>query len=127
DLSPRPGAPGHRRRSKSRRRRDRAPMIEITGLRKAYAGRNVLDSVDLVARPGQLLALLGPNGAGKTTTVEIVEGYRAPDAGTVRVLGEDPRRGGPALKARVGLRLPGGGGLEPRGTARGLRAPCRTG
>ena len=66
-------------------------MIEITGLRKAYAGRNVLDSVDLVARPGQLLALLGPNGAGKTTTVEIVEGYRAPDAGTVRVLGEDPR------------------------------------
>ena len=62
-------------------------MIELAGLRKAYAGRNVLDGIDLTVKPGQLLALLGPNGAGKTTTVEIVEGYRAPDAGTVRVLG----------------------------------------
>jgi len=71
-------------------------VIEVAGLRKAYAGRAVLDGIDLTVRPGQLLALLGPNGAGKTTTVEIVEGYRDPDAGTVRVLGEDPRRGGPA-------------------------------
>jgi ABC-2 type transport system ATP-binding protein len=97
-------------------------VIEITGLRKAYAGRNVLDGVDLAVRPGQLLALLGPNGAGKTTTVEIVEGYRAPDAGAVRVLGEDPRRGGPALKASVGLMLQGGVGLEPRATPRDLIA-----
>jgi len=97
-------------------------VIEVTGLRKSYAGRNVLDGVDLAVRPGQLLALLGPNGAGKTTTVEIVEGYRAPDAGTVRVLGEDPRRGGPALKARVGLMLQGGAGLEPRATPRDLLA-----
>ena len=97
-------------------------MIEVAGLRKAYAGRNVLDGVDLAVRPGQLVALLGPNGAGKTTTVEIVEGYRAPDAGTVRVLGEDPRRGGPALKARVGLMLQGAAGLEPRATPRDLLA-----
>jgi ABC-2 type transport system ATP-binding protein len=97
-------------------------VIEISGLRKAYAGRTVLDGVDLSVRPGQLLALLGPNGAGKTTTVEIVEGYRAPDAGTVRVLGEDPRRGGPTLKARVGLMLQGGAGLEPRATPRDLLA-----
>jgi ABC-2 type transport system ATP-binding protein len=97
-------------------------VIEVTGLRKAYAGRNVLEGIDLAVRPGQLLALLGPNGAGKTTTVEIVEGYRAPDAGTVRVLGEDPRRGGPALKARVGLMLQGGAGLEPRATPRDLIA-----
>jgi len=97
-------------------------MIEVAGLRKSYAGRNVLDGVDLTVRPGQLLALLGPNGAGKTTTVEIVEGYRAPDAGTVRVLGEDPRRGGPELKARVGLMLQGGAGLEPRATPRDLLA-----
>ncbi len=97
-------------------------MIEVTGLRKTYAGRDVLDGVDLQVRPGQLLALLGPNGAGKTTTVEIIEGYRPPDAGTVRVLGEDPRRGGPALKARVGLMLQGGAGLEPRATPRDLLA-----
>src|SRR5712691_8434148 len=95
-------------------------MIEIEGLRKAYGGRSVLGGVDLLVRPGELVALLGPNGAGKTTTVEIVEGYRKPDAGSVRVLGLEPRRGGPALRARVGLMLQGGAGLEPRGTPRDL-------
>jgi ABC-2 type transport system ATP-binding protein len=95
-------------------------VIEVAGLRKAYAGRTILDGVDLAIRPGELVALLGPNGAGKTTTVEIVEGYRAPDGGTVRVLGEDPRRGGPALRARVGLMLQDGAGLEPRATPRDL-------
>ena len=97
-------------------------MIEVSGLRKAYAGRTVLDGLDLTVQPGKLLALLGPNGAGKTTTVEIVEGYRTPDAGAVRVLGQDPRRGGPDLKARVGLMLQGGAGLEPRATPRDLLA-----
>ena len=91
-------------------------MIEVAGLRKAYGGRAVLDGIDLTVRPGELVALLGPNGAGKTTTVEIVEGYRTPDGGAVRVLGEDPRGGGPALRARVGLMLQGGAGLEPRAT-----------
>jgi ABC-2 type transport system ATP-binding protein len=95
-------------------------VIEVAGLRKAYAGRTVLDGIDLAIRPGTVLALLGPNGAGKTTTVEIVEGYREADAGTVRVLGEDPRRGGPSLRARVGLMLQGGAGLEPRATPRDL-------
>lgn len=91
-------------------------MIEVAGLRKSYGGRTILDGIDLAVRPGEIVALLGPNGAGKTTTVEIVEGYRAADEGTVRVLGEDPRRGGPALRARVGLMLQGGAGLEPRAT-----------
>lgn len=95
-------------------------MIEVHGLRKAYGGRRVLDGVDLTVRPGEVVALLGPNGAGKTTTVEILEGYREADAGTARVLGLDPRRGGPALRARVGLMLQGGAGLEPRATAREL-------
>jgi ABC-2 type transport system ATP-binding protein len=76
----------------------------------------VLAGVDLIVRPGEIVALLGPNGAGKTTTVEIVEGYRTADSGSVRVLGEDPGRGGPSLKARVGLMLQGGVGLEPRAT-----------
>ena len=95
-------------------------MIEVTGLRKAYAGRTVLDGVDLVVRPGELVALLGPNGAGKTTTVEIVEGYRSADAGSVRVLGAEPGSGGAHLRARVGLMLQGGAGLEPRATPRDL-------
>jgi ABC-2 type transport system ATP-binding protein len=95
-------------------------VIEVEGLRKSYGGRAVLEGVDFVVRPGEVVALLGPNGAGKTTTVEIVEGYRDADAGTARVLGQDPRRGGPALKARVGLMLQGGAGLEPRATPRDL-------
>ena len=95
-------------------------MIEVSGLRVAYGGRAGLDGVDLVVRPGEIVALIGPNGAGKTTTVEIVEGYRTADAGTVRVLGTDPRRGGPAHRARVGLMLQGGAGLDPRATPRDL-------
>jgi ABC-2 type transport system ATP-binding protein len=95
-------------------------VIEVEGLRKSYGGRAVLDGVDLRVRPGEVVALLGPNGAGKTTAVEIIEGYRAADAGTARVLGQNPRRGGPALKARVGLMLQGGAGLEMRATPRDL-------
>lgn len=95
-------------------------MIEVAGLHKAYDGRRILDGVDLVVRPGELVALLGPNGSGKTTTVEIIEGYRTPESGTVRVLGQDPRHAGPALRARLGLMLQGGAGLEPRATPRDL-------
>ncbi|NUT95339.1 MAG: ABC transporter ATP-binding protein, partial [Saccharothrix sp.] len=57
---------------------------------------------------GDVLALLGPNGAGKTTTVEVCEGFRAADGGTVRVLGLDPRS--PALRPRIGVMPQGGGG-----------------
>jgi ABC-2 type transport system ATP-binding protein len=64
-----------------------------------------------------VVALLGPNGAGKTTTVEILEGYRRPDQGTVRVLGLDPIRDGSALKPHIGLMLQQGG-LFPQITPR---------
>ncbi len=94
-----------------------APAIDVTGLVKRYGGRAVLDGVDLAVRPGELVALLGPNGAGKTTLVEIVEGYRSPDGGTVRVLGETPGDGALALRSRVGLMLQAGG-LDPRSTPR---------
>jgi ABC-2 type transport system ATP-binding protein len=53
--------------------------------------------------------ILGPNGAGKTTTIEICEGYRRPDQGTVRVLGLDPARDARALRPRVGVMLQSGG------------------
>jgi len=83
--------------------------IELDGLVKRYGDRAVVDGVSLTVRPGEIVALLGPNGAGKTTSVEIIEGYRRADGGSVRVLGEDPARGGRALRARVGLMLQGGG------------------
>ena len=89
------------------------PVVRARGLVKTYAGRRVLDGVDLDVARGEVLALLGPNGAGKTTTVEILEGYRSTDAGEVSVLGTDPARGGRAWRARVGLMLQGGG-VDPR-------------
>jgi len=93
------------------------PALVLEGVVKRYGGRAVLDGVSLAVRPGELVALLGPNGAGKTTAVEILEGYRQADGGTVRVLGQDPLVGGPAVKARVGLMLQGGV-LDPRSTPR---------
>ena len=91
--------------------------IEVEGLRKRYGRREVLTGVSFSVRRGELLALLGPNGAGKTTTVEILEGYRTADAGTVRVLGLDPVRDGRALRPRIGLMLQEGG-IDPRSTPR---------
>ena len=89
------------------------PPVVVVGLVKRYGPRMVLDGVSLTVGRGEVVALLGPNGAGKTTTVEIIEGYRGADGGTARVLGMDPATGGPALRARVGLMLQGGG-IDPR-------------
>ena len=87
-----------------------APALEIDNLVKRYAGRAVVDQLSLTARTGTVLALLGPNGAGKSTTVEICEGFRTADAGTVTVLGRSPRD--PALRPRVGV-MPQAGGAYP--------------
>jgi ABC-2 type transport system ATP-binding protein len=65
-------------------------VIEVTGLRKSYGGRPVVDGVSFAVEEGEIFGILGPNGAGKTTTVECVEGLRIPDAGHVRVTGLDP-------------------------------------
>ncbi|MBI2762308.1 MAG: ABC transporter ATP-binding protein [Chloroflexi bacterium] len=93
------------------------PALALDRVVKRYGARTVLDRLTMTVERGELVALLGPNGAGKTTAVEMLEGYRAADGGTVRVLGEDPRRGGPALKARIGVMLQDGG-LDPRTTPR---------
>jgi ABC-2 type transport system ATP-binding protein len=92
--------------------------IEVEGLTKQYARRPVVSGLSFRVDHGETFALLGPNGAGKTTTVEIIEGYRRQDGGTVRVLGVDPARAGRDHRARVGLMLQGGGGVDPRMTAR---------
>ncbi len=87
-----------------------SPALEVVDLVKAYAGRRVVDALSLSVSPGTVLALLGPNGAGKTTAVEVCEGYRRADGGSVRVLGRDPRD--PALRPRVGV-MPQSGGVYP--------------
>ncbi len=79
--------------------------IEARGLRMSYGNRVVLDGVDLAVGKGELVALLGPNGAGKTTTIELLEGFRSPDAGELSVLGVDPSRGDERWRARIGVVL----------------------
>ncbi|MCX7624109.1 MAG: ABC transporter ATP-binding protein [Thermomicrobium sp.] len=85
------------------------PAIEVEGLIKRYDSRTVVDRLSFSIFRGELFALLGPNGAGKTTTIEILEGYRRPDAGTVRILGLDPSRDASELKRRIGVMLQSGG------------------
>jgi ABC-2 type transport system ATP-binding protein len=77
--------------------------ILVDGLGKRYGDVTALAGVGFEAGRGEALALLGPNGAGKTTAVEILAGFLAPSAGTVRVLGAEPRRAGPAWRARLGI------------------------
>jgi ABC-2 type transport system ATP-binding protein len=81
------------------------PAITCRELRMSYGETVVLDGVEFRIAPGEVVALLGPNGAGKTTTVEILEGFRVPSGGEVRVLGERPHQAGEAWRARVGVVL----------------------
>ena len=81
------------------------PAITVTGLRKAYGSTEAVKGISFEVAEGEVFALLGPNGAGKTTTVEILEGYRGRDGGTVSVLGMDPERGGSRLRERIGIVL----------------------
>jgi ABC-2 type transport system ATP-binding protein len=81
------------------------PAVSVRGLRKRYGDHEAVRGIDFEIGAGEVFGLLGPNGAGKTTTVEILEGYRARDAGEVEVLGEDPQRAGQAWRERVGVVL----------------------
>ena len=81
----------------------------VTGLVKRYGDAAAVDGLTLAAARAKITSLLGPNGAGKTTTIEICEGYRRPDEGTVRVLGLDPVRDARTLRPRVGVMLQSGG------------------
>jgi ABC-2 type transport system ATP-binding protein len=83
------------------------PAIRIAGLVKQYGAVTAVDGLSFEAARGEVTALLGPNGAGKTSTVEICEGFRTADAGTVSVLGRDP--GDASLRARIGVMLQSGG------------------
>ena len=81
--------------------------VVVAGLRKNYGAVQAVRGVSFTVEHGEIFALLGPNGAGKTTTLEILEGFRARDAGRVEVLGFDPgdRASGRAVRERIGLVL----------------------
>jgi ABC-2 type transport system ATP-binding protein len=77
--------------------------IVVTGLRKSYGEKVVLDGIDLDIPEGTIFALLGPNGAGKTTTVQILSTYISADGGEVRVDGHDVARDPDAVRAAIGV------------------------
>ena len=81
------------------------PVITVEGLRKRYGERVAVDGVSFSVLPGEVLGILGPNGAGKTTTVEILEGLRTADAGSVTVAGVDVLRHPAAVKRLIGVQL----------------------
>src|SRR3954454_13742103 len=79
--------------------------IQVEGLVKRYGDLTAVDGVSFEVRRGEFFGILGPNGAGKTTTLEMVEGLREPDAGTIRLLGEPPWPRNPKLLPRMGVQL----------------------
>jgi ABC-2 type transport system ATP-binding protein len=79
--------------------------IEVTDLAKAYGELQAVDGVTFDVGEGEFFGILGPNGAGKTTILEMVEGLRRPDAGTITVLGEPPWPRNPGLLPRIGVQL----------------------
>ena len=66
--------------------------IFVEGLTKTYAGKTVVDHLELSAKSGTAFGLLGANGAGKSTAIECMLGTKQPDSGTVRLLGKGPKK-----------------------------------
>ena len=83
--------------------------VEVRDVVVRYGGTTAVDGVTLDAPRGRVLALLGHNGAGKTSLLQVCEGFRGPDAGSVRILGLDPVGDHDALMPRLGIMLQSGG------------------
>ena len=79
--------------------------IEVVDLVKIYGPLRAVDGVSFQVEPGKIFGMLGPNGAGKSTTVEMIEGLRPADSGTIEVLGIDVRRHPKQVKERIGVQL----------------------
>ena len=80
-------------------------VIRVTDLKKHYGDVKAVDGVTFEVGKGEVFGMLGPNGAGKTTTIEVLEGLRPPDSGSVEVLGLDVRRHPESVKQRIGVQL----------------------
>jgi ABC-2 type transport system ATP-binding protein len=95
--------------------------VSARSLTKSFGRREVLHGVDFIVPAGCVFGMIGPNGAGKTTTMRCLLDIIRPSSGEIRVLGTDPRAGGPELRRRIGY-LPGELFLEGRVTGRRLLA-----
>src|SRR3989442_3741464 len=81
--------------------------IQVSALKKIYAGRPILSDVNLAIRPGEAVALLGANGAGKTTLLRILATLSRPSRGTAVVAGPDCVKHAQRVRERVGFVAPG--------------------
>lgn len=79
--------------------------IFVEGLSKAYGGKTVVDHLNLSVKRGTVFGLLGANGAGKSTAIECMLGTKQADSGTVRLLGQDPKKERRAIFERIGVQF----------------------
>ncbi|MBX3070844.1 MAG: ABC transporter ATP-binding protein [Thermomicrobiales bacterium] len=80
-------------------------IIRAEGLVKRYGGNLAVNGVDLTVYAGEIFGILGPNGAGKTTTLEMIEGLRQPDAGSIVVAGMDSASHSASIRSQIGVQL----------------------
>jgi len=81
------------------------PVIRVRDFRKTYGDLVAVDGISFDVKQGEIFGLLGPNGAGKTSTLESLEGLRAPDGGSLQVMGVDPARQSRKLCNVIGVQL----------------------
>ncbi len=79
------------------------PAISTRDVHKSYGSLKAVDGISFEVQVGEVYSFLGPNGAGKTTTVEMLEGIRKPDSGSITVFGEEPWVSASKLRGRVGI------------------------
>lgn len=98
--------------------------VVVDQLTVSYGDMVAVKGVSFTAEAGQITAILGPNGAGKTSTIEVCEGYRRAQRGTVRVLGLDPHTEQHQLSERMGVMLQEGGVYPGAKVAETVRHYC---
>jgi ABC-2 type transport system ATP-binding protein len=81
------------------------PIVECQHVTKSYGEIVAVNDVTLGIQEGEIFELVRPNGAGKMTLIEIMEGLRPPDGGSIRVLGLDPAKEADTLRERIGVQL----------------------
>ncbi|MFD5268996.1 ABC transporter ATP-binding protein [Streptomyces sp. NPDC058335] len=78
-------------------------LISAQGLVKRYGDLLAVDGINFEVRAGEVFSLLGPNGAGKSSTMRMLSGTSTPSGGSLRILGMNPVKDGPAIRARLGV------------------------
>lgn len=84
-------------------------VVKVKNLTKTYGDFIAVDGISFEINKEEIFGLLGPNGAGKTSTLECLEGLRAPDGGTIDIMGVDPSKDSKKYKNLIGVQLQSSG------------------